>query len=49
MTKKQLTVVGGICTIAAAATAASRKKKWEDVHTFAIILGALVTIAGALD
>ena len=46
MNKKQLAVIGGICTIVGAATAASQKKKWEEAHQLAALIGAIVTIAG---
>jgi len=48
VSKKDLMVLGGVCTIVTAVTAASRKKKWEDVHTAATIAGALITMAGAI-
>jgi hypothetical protein len=47
MTKKELAVLGGVCTIVGAVTAANRKRQWQDVHVLAVIVGALVTIAGA--
>lgn len=46
MSKKELAIIGGICTIVGAATAASYKKKWEEAHQLAALMGALVTIAG---
>jgi hypothetical protein len=35
MNKKDLALIGGICTIVGAATAASRKRKWEETHRLA--------------
>lgn len=46
MNKKELAIIGGICTIIGAATAASHKRKWEEAHQLAAFIGALITIAG---
>ncbi len=48
MSKKEVAVVGGILTIVGAITAASNKKRWEEAHVAAVVLGGLVTILGAL-
>jgi Sec-independent protein secretion pathway component TatC len=45
--KSELTVAAGICTIVGTVTAYSLKKRWEDVHTVAVIVGAVLTIVGA--
>jgi hypothetical protein len=44
---KQLAVAAGICTIVGAVTAYSAKRKWEDIHTAAVVIGAIVMIVGA--
>jgi hypothetical protein len=48
MSSKDWAVLGGICTIVGAATAASQKRRWEDAHKAAAIVGGIVAIAGAL-
>ena len=45
--KKELVVGAGICTIVGALTAYSVKKKWENVHTVAVVIGAALTIFGS--
>ena len=46
--KKALTVVGGVSTVVVALTAASRKQRWQKVHTLAVVVGGVVVILGAL-
>jgi hypothetical protein len=46
MTKKDLAFWGGLATIIAAVTAASRKRQWQEVHTAALVVGGVVTILG---
>jgi Sec-independent protein secretion pathway component TatC len=44
--KRDLAGAAGICTIVGAVTAHGVKKKWEDIHTAAMIVGAVLTIVG---
>jgi len=46
MSKKELAFWGGLATVVGAATAGNRK--WQPVHIAAVIVGALVTVAGVL-
>ena len=48
MNKKQLAMIAGVCTIIGAATEASRKRRWEDAHKAAAVLGGVMAILGAL-
>jgi len=46
MSKNELAIVGGICTVVGAVTAARKKRNWEDAHKMAAWIGAIVAIAG---
>ncbi len=48
MNKKELGIVAGLATIVGALTAASRTKKWQEVHTFAVVAGGVVTILSVI-
>lgn len=45
---KKVAIVIGVTTIVGALTAYNTKKRWEEVHTAAIVLGAALTIIGAI-
>ncbi len=49
MSKRDLAVIGGLATIVAGATAANRKKRWQEIHTLAVVVGGFVTIVGAFN
>jgi hypothetical protein len=48
MNAKQVRFWGGIATVVAALTAYSKTKKWEEVHTFAVIGGTVLSLSGGL-
>jgi Sec-independent protein secretion pathway component TatC len=45
---KKLAVAIGVTTIVGALTAYSTRKKWEEVHTIAVVIGAALTAIGSI-
>ena len=47
MSKKDWTIVTGLCSIVGGLTASARMKGWKYIHTLAAVVGGLVLIGTA--
>ena len=43
---KAVAVVGGVCTIIVAASAAEKSRGWKEIHKFAAAVGTIAAILG---